>query len=129
MDLEDVIEAFVDGETVDPTQLKLALAEPQGRDLLVDLLVLRGLVGGWPGARPQAGDGKTTAGASRWRLLAAAAAIAGVGVFGGYLAGTRVIAPRAAVTTASRISSPAPAPTHVIRLENGVDWTERTGGH
>ena len=40
-DVHDVIEAFIDGEYVDPSLLKQALSEEAGRDLLVDLLVLR----------------------------------------------------------------------------------------
>ena len=38
----DVIDAFVDGERVDPAALKRALAEPAGRDYFVDAWLLRG---------------------------------------------------------------------------------------
>ena len=55
-DVHDVIEAFIDGEYVDPPLLKQALSEEAGRDLLVDLLVLRGLVAGQPATRAAAAD-------------------------------------------------------------------------
>jgi len=125
-DVHDVIEAFIDGEYVDPLLLKLALSEEAGRDLLVDLLVLRGLVAGQPATRAAAADAPRSR-ASWLRLVAAAACIAAVGVFGGYLAGLRhtpEIARPAAVTGAPA----APVQTHIIRLENGIDWNEKVGG-
>ena len=126
-DRHDVIEAFIDGEYVDPADLKQALSEEDGRDLLVDLLVLRGLVGAQPAVRSAAADVPARSRASRLRLVAAAACIAGVGVLGGYLAGLRHTSP--SVARPAAISAvPAPAPTHIIRLENGVDWNEKVGG-
>ena len=126
-DVHDLIEAFIDGEYVDPAELKHALSEEEGRDLLVDLLVLRGLVGAQPAVRSAAADVPARSRASRLRLIAAAACIAGVGVLGGYVVGLRhtppVVARPAAVS-----GTPAPAPTHIIRLENGVDWNEKVGG-
>lgn len=44
-EIHDVIEAFADGEPVDPARLTQALSEAEGREHLIDLLVLRGLVG------------------------------------------------------------------------------------
>ena len=41
---EDVIAAFLDDERVDATMLKEALALPEGREYLVQLLALRGLM-------------------------------------------------------------------------------------
>ena len=61
-DVHDVIEAFIDGEYVDPPLLKQALSEEAGRELLVELLVLRGLVAGQPAARPAAADAPRIAG-------------------------------------------------------------------
>ena len=125
-DVDDVIEAFVDGEPVDPASLKNALAQEAGRAQLVDLLVLRGLVAGQWAPRPAASAAPPTR-ASRLWLVAAAATVAGVGVLGGYVAGShRVVKSMAPPPTA--IDAPAPAPTHVFRLENGVDWNERVGG-
>src|SRR5262249_23670367 len=43
--LHDVIAEFADGEAVDPNALKQALAEAEGRDHLIDVLVLRGMIG------------------------------------------------------------------------------------
>lgn len=125
-DVHDVIEAFVDGEFVDPPQLKAALAEEAGRDLLIDLLVLRGLVAGQAALRPATPEAPAGSRVSRLRLLAAAAGIAGLGLFGGYLAGSHRPSPVAAPATVG--GAAAPAPTHIIRLENGIDWNEKVGG-
>jgi len=125
-DVHDVVEAFIDGEYVDPAQLKVALADESGRDLLIDLLVLRGLVAGQAALRPAATDAPARSRVSRLRLVTAAAGIAGLGLLGGYLAGTRHPAPATAPTAAT--GTPAPAPTHIIRLENGIDWNEKVGG-
>ena len=105
--------------------MKQALSEEAGRDLLVDLLVLRGLVAGHPATRAAAADAPRSR-ASRLRLIAAAACIAAIGVLGGYLAGLRHT-PEVTHPAAVR-GAPAPAPTHIIRLENGVDWNEKVGG-
>jgi hypothetical protein len=55
---------------------------------------------------------------------------------GGFVAGQRLAPSRApAPTTTAANMAPqivplsAPSPTRVIRLENGVDWNERGGGH
>lgn len=40
----DVISAFVDNESFDATELAHALADPEGRALLIDLVALRGIV-------------------------------------------------------------------------------------
>lgn len=126
-DAHDVIEAFVDGEFVDPVQLKAALAGEAERDLLIDLLVLRGLVAGQTALRPATSEAPARSRGSRLRLVAAAAGIAGLGLFGGYLAGLRHVPD---VTRPAALTGPpaAPTPTHIIRLENGVDWNERVGG-
>jgi hypothetical protein len=125
-DVDDVIEAFVDGEPVDPASLKTALADAAGRDLLVDLLVLRGLVAGQWAARPAASAAPRSRGSRLW-LAAAAATVAAFGVLGGYVAGSHRVA-NPVTGPAALTAAPAPAPTHVFRLENGVDWNERVGG-
>src|SRR5215471_7972330 len=126
-DTHDVIEAFIDGEFVDPAQLKAALADDAGRDLLIDLLALRGLVAGQAALRPAATDAPAgRSRVSRLRLVAAAAGIAGLALLGGYLAGSH--RPSSIAAPAAVTGTPAPAPTHVIRLENGVDWNEKVGG-
>lgn len=134
-EVHECIAAFADGEPVDPGRLDRALADADGRAYLIDLLVLRGLYGRRdaqpvPASRPRR--------AFRW--LPAVAALLIVSVLGGYVAGRR--AGEASVDTAGRsadaagplraqteISVTAPAPTHVIRLEPGIDWKERGGGN
>lgn len=123
----DVIEAFADGEAVDPMALRAALAEPAGRDHLIDVLALRALVGGdvivHPVVRPTVAPASRGAWA-RWIPLAAGIAI--IGGITGYLAGAR--ANNASMSAVASVASPAPAPTQVIKLKNGVDWTEHAGG-
>jgi len=131
----DVIAAFADGERVSPDTLKRALADEAGRDYLIDLLVLRGLV---HTAGPEM-EIEVIATPPRRRVpswIGIAAAVV-VSVLGGYAAG-RVTSPAAArvpvanaiVETVAQPPRPvaAPQPTRVIRLEPGVDWKENIGG-
>ena len=53
-DHHDIIAAFVDNEPVGAEDLAAALAAPEGRDYLIDLLVLRGFVGDGGGRSPDA---------------------------------------------------------------------------
>jgi hypothetical protein len=137
-DVLDVIEAFADGEAVDPAALKAALADADGREHLIELLVLRDLVGGQVAMRPGVAlasthDTRPKPVLRRW-LPAAAAAIA-VSLLAGYLAGMRFGTPRSVATPSAKtpapafVQPPAPAPTHVIQLKNGVDWNEKAGGN
>lgn len=133
-DHHEIIAAFVDNEAVGAEDLAAALAAPAGRDYLIDLLILRGIVGGATNARPAG----SSAGSS-WRTglwLTAAAACLAVGVAGGFFAGRGTFGePRATDvrvangTVAPGTTMTAPAPTHVIRMERGVDWNERSGGN
>ena len=124
-----VVEAFLDGEAVDPRRLRHALDEPGVRDHLVDLLVLREGVrtitpGGWT-SRPAA------AAAGRVRWLAAAAAVL-VALSAGYYTGQRTVVASESFggeTAVALESAPAPpAPTQVIKLEPGVNWTDGPAG-
>ena len=124
-----VVEAFLDGEAVDPGKLRRALDEPGVRDHLVDLLVLREGVraitpGSWSSSRAAAGG-------SRLRWLAAAAAVL-VALSAGYYTGQRTVVasePRGGETIVAVESAPAPPrPTQVIRLEPGVTWTDGPKG-
>jgi len=142
-DHHDVIAAFVDNEPVGAEELDAALATPDGREYLIDLLVLRGLVsGGLPdGLRSAGAAGRSQANAGRgsksvfWLPVAAAALVA-VGLGAGFVGGrvldrhAPAVAPAAVVTEPAPADGPsAPAPTHVIHMEKGVDWNERSGGN
>jgi hypothetical protein len=131
-DHRDVVAAFLDREPVEAAALERALADNDAREYFIDLLVLRGLIGNAPlpvvlesGSRAEAGGQRR----SVW-WLAAAAALVAVGTTGGYMAG-RNTTTRAEPNRVSQSASEtgAPAPTHVIRLENGVTWNERAGGN
>jgi len=125
----DIIGAFIDGERVDPAALKAALARPEGRDYLVDLLALRELAGDVAPFVSSAPPVRPLIPLPRW--AAAAALIACIG--GGFLAGTRATRVTPAPAGTTQVTPPdarvrAPEPTRVVRLEPGVDWTETSGG-
>ena len=133
----DVVAAFADGEHVDAGALKAALAEETGRDYLVDLLALRGLVSDAPASRAAVVAPPPRSAA--WRLLPIAALLV-AGVSGGFAMGRQTTgavssqaAPQVPVVTAQAIPPelriPAPTPTRVIRLETGKSWNERSGGN
>jgi hypothetical protein len=128
----DVISTFLDGERVEPGDLKRALESTEGRDYLVDLLTLREAIGG---LGPFAAVPRKPA--PVWTLLrgSAAAAILILALAGGYIAGHRGSAPAdpANGTSESQVlaitSAPsAPKPTQVIKLEPGVNWSDSNGG-
>jgi hypothetical protein len=132
----EIIDAFVDGETVDPVALKQALSEPEGRDHLVDAWLLRDLVQEEMATDAAAPPPRAAAPARRaWRL---AAMVAGVCLIGGYAIGARFPAilgtPPAAPSeaaigpVASSPSSTVPVPTRVIRLEFDPAVPEGSGG-
>jgi hypothetical protein len=135
-DHHDVIGAFVDNEPIEAEELAAALAMPDGRDYLIDMLVLRGLVadGGSRLTRSAVVSKKKTSRAVFW-LPAVAAALLTIGVGTGFVAGRLLsnrATPVAPVSDSADINTPAvvaPAPTHVIRMEKGVDWNERSGGN
>jgi hypothetical protein len=124
MDVQDVIQTFADGETVDPEALDRALADPEGRRHLIDILVLRGFMH-TDAAIPSAPVVRRPL---RW--LSIAAAIALVATLGGYLAGERTATNRLAAPPAVVPAAPidAPEPTQVITFKPGVDWNEHKGG-
>lgn len=142
MDIDAVIDAFADGEPVDPGALDAALAQHDGRARLIDLLVLRGFVNG-PGLTPLAAPAPSMRVTHSWRWMSIAALVAIAASVGGYVAGSRAAgaagAPGAAgalgaLGATGALGAPgamgaAPAPTRVIRFEPGVDWTEHVGGH
>jgi hypothetical protein len=85
-DTYEVISAFLDDEPFDSNQLAEALSEPDGRDLLIDLIALRHL------AQTDDKELHRLSHQKRWRsslraMVAAAAVL--VALVGGYLAGER----------------------------------------
>lgn len=143
--VQDVIAAFVDGEPVVAEDLREALCAKEGREYLIDLVALRGLVrpaAAWsvaPVAHPAARDHVTAEDKSRMPLVwtTAAAAVLAVSTLAGFSAGrmTRpVTAPESPTITVQAAPPPAlsidaPAPTRVIELKHGLDWTEQSGGN
>lgn len=133
----EIIDAFVDGESVDPAALKRALAEDEGRDYLVDAWLLRDLVQDEIAADIAMPAPRAAAPARRSWLIAAA--LAGVCLAGGYVAGTRLpglFGPGPTGTVPTEVSAPppepasfpVPAPTRVIRLEIDPNGKEAGGG-
>lgn len=125
-----VVEAFIDGERIDPDALKVALADPAGRDCLVELLALRDAVGGMGPSRWSAMN-RVSPMARRIRWAAAAALVV-CAVGAGYVAGQRTLEARPAQPNVSAVvnlaTTPmAPPPTKVITLRPGIDWTESKG--
>jgi hypothetical protein len=127
-----LVEAFVDGELVDPDALRAALDQPGAREHLVEILRLRSAVGAmaprtWSvSATPPSRVRR----AARWGALAAGVVLS---VTTGYLFGQRSsppLAPRGASLEAVLESSAPAAPeaTHVIPLRPGINWTETSGG-
>jgi len=81
----EVISAFLDNEPFEPQALADALADPAGRDLLIDCILLRHV------AQPEDAAAATPAPAPRSKrpfYLAAAAAVV-VALLGGYQLGQR----------------------------------------
>jgi hypothetical protein len=124
----------VDGECVDRDELKRALADPAGRDYLVDVLDLRTLTSdtvpaviALPGARQRS-----------WRSSLAAAAALVLCVVAAYSVGQRSgrsasLPPPSTQPVVRRVVPggglmQAPAPTRIIRLDSDATWTETPGG-
>jgi hypothetical protein len=131
-EIHDCVSAFADGEPVDPGQLDRALADAEGRAYLIDLLVLRGLYGRRATVTAIPDVPEPPARATRLRWFPAAAAVVVLSLLGGYVAGRQSgERPPATVPgpvgTQTETTVTAPAPTQVIRLEPGVDWSERGG--
>ena len=105
----DVISAFLDDERFNPDELAAALSEPEGRDLLLDLVALRHVV--QPESRaaitPKQGPVRL------WLRPTVAAAALVVAVVGGYLMGQ---------SANSEASSQAPNATRVVEVAGA--WQE-----
>lgn len=125
-----VVEAFVDGERVEPGALVEALADPTAREHLVHVLMLREAVAEMSSS-PWRAEAQTRQGRHGVRWLGAAAAVVlSLGI--GYVVGQRTLEPvveASSVQTVVQIDAapPPPTPTHVITLQPGVNWTEHAG--
>jgi hypothetical protein len=102
----EVISAFLDDEPFEPQALADALADPAGRDLLIDFVLLRYV------AQPEESAGVVTptpAVRSKRPLYLAAAAAVVVALLGGYQLGQR--------QSATDDSLRPPAATRVVQSE------------
>jgi hypothetical protein len=113
--MNHVISAFIDNEPFDPVELRDALATPEGRDELLDLIALRDVV--QPTADTVLIAPSPVRSITRWTLAAAAAAVLAVG---GYTVG-RSMAPEQIPATAQVT---APEPTSVFTFEPGKNWND-----
>ena len=109
----EVISAFIDNEPFEPERLSEALADPEGRALLIDLLALRRLAQP-DDALPEMASPPNRRRALLGAVLAAAAVV--VALAGGYHWGER----------SGSIGSTPPAPTRVI--SGGSAWQELFSG-
>jgi hypothetical protein len=128
-----ILEALLDGERVDPAELKEALADPAARDHFVDLLTLREAVGRLDAIVLNAARNRGVGSAWRPKRLAAAAAIVLASLTTGYFVGQRVLAQSIDPPTVEAVvelngAPPAPQPTRSIALTPGVNWTDSPGG-
>lgn len=115
MERFEVVAAFVDGERVDAQALKLALAQPDARDYLADLVALRELIGHSSVASAVAAARPSR----RWLIGAAAAVVLSLG--GGYALGLGLgLAPGHDGPAVS--ASVAPKPTRVIEVAPGASY-------
>jgi hypothetical protein len=123
MSIEDTIDAFLDGETVAPAALDVALAAAEGRAYLIDALAIRQLMSDAPAAVAPVRRRPTL-------LFSARAAVLAVGLVGlGYAAGARTTTPEAIVVPTSSVESVAPPePSRVVEFKPGVNWQESKGG-
>ena len=109
----EVISAFLDNEPFDPQALSEALADPDGRALLIDLLTLRRLTQPDDLELAPARERAKVPGVIRLAIIAAGLALA---VIGGYQLGER-----------SGASQPnPPAPTRMI--SSATPWQDISGG-
>jgi hypothetical protein len=124
-----VIDAFVDGEPVDPQALKEALARADGRDYLVELLSIREAVRVTAPHRWSVRERGRVRRGLPW--LAAAAGVV-LSLTMGYVAGQGAADPRETESGLEVMLDSAvpalPAATRVISLRPGVNWTESTEG-
>lgn len=113
--MNHVISAFIDNEPFDPNELRDALATPEGREELIDLIALRDVV--QPTADIVVIAPSPIRSVARWTLAAAAAAVLAVG---GYTVGRSMTSEQ--VPTTAQVT--APEPTSVFTFEPGKNWND-----
>jgi hypothetical protein len=123
-----VLEAFLDGETIERSALIEALADAGAREHFVDLLAVRG---GIAALGPSTWSAASARPRRRPRWWAAAAAVI-LSVATGFIAGQRTVDATANAAVVETVAAPsssvvAPRPTRVIALQPGVNWPESTG--
>ena len=115
----EVISAFLDGESFDSNALASTLAEPGGRELLLDLIALRAVVQEEAPATAPAVDARSLA--RQRRLWVAAGFAAATLIFGvGSVLAVKALRP-APVPTALEADVP-PHPDRVVTFEPGLEW-------
>lgn len=117
-----VVDALLDGETVDKQTLRDALEDPAARGYFVDALVLRQLTHEMAPMTFAAAAASRPRPSMRW---VASAAVLALVAAGGFVAGhwRDTAAPTIDAPAVQDASTAAPAPTKIIRLEPGVSWT------
>jgi hypothetical protein len=127
-----LVEAFIDGERVDPQALRDALADTEARNHFVDLLLIRDGMEAMPSKASNVVPMAPVAQRTPIRRLAAVAAMVSVSLVVGYAAGQRVMASSATPSTVEAMlpmdySAQAPAATRSIEFAPGVNWIESSG--
>ena len=107
MDTHEVVSAFLDDEPFEPADLARALADPGGRQLLLDLVGLRALVRDEPIAAPV----RATVSRPKWIAV-------------GFLAASVLFGAGAAVLLPPLLRQPhadvPPTPQRVVTFETGA---------
>jgi hypothetical protein len=126
------IDALLDGQAVDRTELRSVLADAEARDYMLDALVLRQLARDVGPSHFVAPARPRHPAVTVLRTLAAVLVLT-TGVAGGYFYGARQQHPPASDDVAATLPSAgaaptAPAPTQTIRFEPGVNWASSERG-
>ena len=136
--LEATISAALDGERVDLSVLRRALAQENGRTVLASFVLLRAATAADPieadervAARTRATLLRRTRGWFAPRHLAVAASVAAMAVAASFWLGAQwqraatspSPTPGVAVAEATRAPQP-PSPTRMLQFQPGVDWRD-----
>jgi hypothetical protein len=119
-----IIAAFVDGERVDAQQLKRALALPEGRDYLAELVAMREVVN----VDANLATPAASRSARRWLVAAAAAVVLSLG--GGYALGHQTATSKSGTSlnqSSTNADVVAPPPTRVIDVASGSSYISQGG--